>query len=149
MSHIADVKLKVTDLSALRAAVEEAGGIWAEGQQTYNWYGRRVGSDRTTTRPASEDGRCAHAIKLPGVHYEIGVARNGDGTYDLVYDSWGYAGSGHDGYKLEEKFGAGLVGLKQGYGVEVSRRELSRRGYRVTTVRQEDGSVQVRAMGRL
>lgn len=147
MSHVADVQMEVKDLDALKSVVADMGGTFVEGQRTHKWYGRFM-NDWEDTRAAANRrdpktfGKCEHAIKVPGVDYEIGVVKTGDETFDLVYDSWG------SGRGLEAKFGTGLVGLKQGYSVEVTRRELSRKGYRVTTERQQDGSVRIRAAGR-
>jgi hypothetical protein len=137
--------MEVKDLAALKAAVLAAGCQWMEGQTTHKWYGRFM-NDWSDERAASNRrdpktfGKCEHAIKVPGVDYEIGVVRRPDGkSYDLVYDSWG------SGRGLENKFGVGLPLLKQAYGVEVAKKQLTRQGYRVTTQRQDDGSIRLRA----
>ena len=151
MSHVADVQMQIKDLNALRQAVEAAGAVWHEGQTTHRWYGRFL-DDWNDSRAAVNRrdpktfGKCLHAISVPGVNYEIGVVqhRSGEG-FDLVYDNFGSSGQ-HDGQKLEQKFGgAGFPVLRQGYGVELTRRELTRKGYRVVTVPQEDGTIKVKA----
>jgi hypothetical protein len=151
MSHVADVQMQVKDLDALKAVVEESGAVFHEGQKTHRWYGRFM-NDWSDTRAAVNRrdpktfGKCEHAISVPGVTYEIGVVVRQDGEgYDLVYDSFGSSGQ-HDGRKLEQKFGEGLTTLKQGYSVEVSKRELARKGYRVTTTVEQDGSIRVKAV---
>ena len=142
MSHIADVRMQIKDLDALRSAVEELGGTLVLGQQTHRWFGKFLNdwnSDRAAVnrRDSSTFGTCAHAIAFAGIDYEIGVVKDGDG-YELIYDTFG----GH----LENKLGVGLPLLKQGYGVEVTKRQLSRQGYRVTTICNANGSVSVKAV---
>ena len=144
MSHVADVQLEIKDINALKAAVESLGAIFVEGQQTFKWYGEFM-NDWSSNRAASnrhdakDFGKCVHAIKVEGVEYEIGVVKTADG-YSLLYDSWG------PGRGLEEKFGEGMPRIKQAYSTEVSRRELKRKGYRVTTINNADGSVQLKAV---
>lgn len=151
MSHVADVQLQVLDLTALKAAVEAAGCQFIEGQTTHRWYGRFLNDWRderaaVNRRDPATFGKCLHAIKVPGVNYEIGVVEHVSGKgYDLVYDNFGSSGQ-HDGQKLEQKFGgAGLPLLKQGYATSVSRRELARKGYRVTEVKQPNGTIVLKA----
>ena len=145
MSHIADVQMEIKDLNALKAAVESLGAKFVEGQTTFKWYGRFM-NDWASSRAASNRhdpknfGSCQHAIKVDGVQYEVGVVKMPDGSYDILYDSWG------PGEGLERKFGVGMVKLKQSYSTEVSRRELKRKGYRVTTINNADGSVQLKAV---
>ena len=144
MSHVADVQLEIKDLNALKAAVESLGATFVEGQQTFKWFGMFM-NDWNSNRAASNRhdaknfGKCVHVIKVEGVEYEIGVAKTADG-YSLLYDSWG------PGRGLEKKFGVGMPKLKQSYSTEVSRRELKRKGYRVTTINNADGSVQLKAV---
>lgn len=151
MSHVADVQLQVLDLDALKAAVEGVGGIWHEGKTTHRWYGRFLNdwnseAEAVNRRDPETFGKCLHAISFPGVNYEIGVVAHTSGKgYDLVYDNFGSGGS-HDGQLLEKKLGgAGLPAMKQGYAVNLTKRELSRKGYRVALVPQADGSIKVKA----
>lgn len=147
MSHVADVQIKVLDLDALEAAVTEAGAVFVRGKRTFEWFGQFL-NDWSSKRAAvnridpATFGKCEHVIRVPGVSYEIGVVKAADGEgYDLLYDSWG------NGQGLEKKFGVGLPVLKQRYSAEVTKRELARKGYRVTTEPQADGSIRVRATG--
>jgi hypothetical protein len=66
----------------------------------------------------------------------ITVQPNGD--LRMIYDT--YVG------ELDAKLGVGLPMLKQGYGVEVTKRQLSRQGYRVTTISNPNGTVSVKAV---
>tara|TARA_R110000765_G_scaffold76584_1_gene150080 strand:+ start:1785 stop:2246 length:462 start_codon:yes stop_codon:yes gene_type:complete len=151
MSHIADVQMQIKDLDALKSAVEKLGGTLVLGQQTHKWFGKFLNdwnSDRAAVnrRDSSTFGTCDHAIKFDGINYEIGVVGSEAGYYELIYDTFG-AGDEHDGSKLEEALGGeGLPKLKQGYGVEVTRRQLSRQGYRVTTIDNSDGTISVKAV---
>jgi hypothetical protein len=149
MSHIADVQMQIKDLDALRSAVEALGGKLVLGQKTHRWFGQFMNdwsSERAAVnrRDSSTFGSCEHAITVAGINYEIGVVKGADG-YELVYDTYGNS-SVNDGSKLEAKFGVGLTRLKQGYGVEVTRRQLSRQGYRVTTINNANGSISVKAV---
>ena len=149
MSHIADVRMQIKDLDALNVAVEALGGKLLLGQKTHRWYGKFLNdwqSDRAAVnrRDSSTFGTCEHAIKFDGINYEIGVVASTDG-YELIYDAFGSGGT-HDGNKLEGKLGVGLPKLKQGYGVEVTRRQLSRQGYRVTTISNPSGTISVKAV---
>ena len=144
MSHVADVQLQIKDLDALKTAVEALGATFVQGQKSFKWYGRFM-NDWSSQRAASnrhdakDFGKCEHAITVDGVKYEIGVVKTDDG-YSLLYDSWG------PGAGLEKKFGVGMPKLKQSYSTEVSRRELKRKGYRVTTINNADGSVKLKAV---
>ncbi len=150
MSHIADVRMQIKDLDALHLAVKALGGTLVLGQKTHQWYGEFMNdwqSERAAVnrRDSSTFGKCDHAIKFEGINYEIGVVKSSDDCYELIYDTFGCGGK-HDGCKLEEKLGVGLPKLKQAYGVEVTRRQLSRQGYRVTTINNANGSVSVKAV---
>ena len=145
MSHVADVNLHITDLDALETAVREAGGELHRDQRTHRWYGRSVGG-ATSTRDPRTFGKCEHAISFPGIQYQIGVVKHPSGTgFDLAYDNWGNDGQ-HDGQRLEKKIGGPEAPvLRQGYASAVVRRELSRKGYKVSVTRRADGTVRVEA----
>ena len=142
MSHIADVRMEIKDLDALRSAVEALGGKLVLGQKTHRWFGKFLNdwnSDRAAVnrRDSNTFGTCEHAITFKGIDYEIGVVKDGE-SYELIYDTYGGA--------LEQKLGVGLPKLKQGYGVEVTKRQLSRQGYRVTTISYPNGTISVKAV---
>lgn len=149
MSHIGEVQLHIMDLDALELAVTEAGGIFHRGKTDHRWYGRSVGGN-TSRRDPKTFGKCEHAISFPGINYEIGVIKHESGVgFDLAYDNWGSGGSTygqHDGQLLEQRIGgANAPVLRQGYATAVTRRELSKKGYRVSVVRQENGTIRIKA----
>lgn len=140
MSHIETVKVTITDLDAFKAACKAEGAEFATNQKTFRWYGMAVGSGQRTMPPgftAEDFGKCEHAVKLPGVNYEIGVVKlrdKGPTRYTLMYDNWGNAGwGGHDGEKLEEKFGRGLTKLTDAYSLHALQRKARAKGYMTTT----------------
>ena len=146
MSHVADVQLQVTDLAALKQAVEKMGGTFVEGQRTFRWYGRFLNdwaSSRAAVNRISPEnfGKCEHAIRVPGVGYEIGVIKHPSGTgYELIFDQFG------EGKKLEAWLGGENYGrVKQNYGAVVTTRELARKGYRVTTTTTPAGDIRISA----
>lgn len=149
MSHVAAVELQILDIAALKSAVEKAGCQFIEGQTSHKWYGRRIDS-RDTNIKSEDFGKCEHAIRIPGVNYEIGVTRHASGKgYALAFDNFGndQSGRGHDGQRIAAKFGGPeLPALKQGYATSVAKRELARKGYRVTEVRKANGSIVLQAV---
>lgn len=147
MSHVATGKLRVTSLDDLEVAAERCGLRLMRDQHTFKWYGRFMGDSeegRSLAKrlPASEWGKCQHALVVPGDSeaYEIGVVNALDGGegYDLVFDSWG------PGKVLVERAGAGLTKLAEEVGAEAAMRMMARKGYRVTRT-HHDGHVQVTA----
>lgn len=134
MSHVATGKLRVTSLDDLEVAAERCGLRLVRDQHTFKWYGRFMndseeGRSLAKRLPASEWGKCQHALVVPGDTdaYEIGVVKAldcGEG-YDLVFDSWG------PGRTLVAKAGAGLEKLAEEVGAEAAMRMMARKGYRV------------------
>jgi hypothetical protein len=152
MSHVADVQMQINDLSCLKKAVEGMGGTFVEGQKTFTWYGRFLNDWRESGGKIAERaainrvdaanfGKCEHAIKIPGCRYEIGVIKSPDGKgYKLIYDEFG------EGRKLVEWLGGETYGrVKQQYSAQVTKRQLSRQGYRVVTKQLSNGFVKVTA----
>ncbi len=135
MSHVADCNIEVRDLNAFEQAVKALGGELIRGQQTFRWYGRFLNdwqSDRAAVnrRDPATFGKCEHAVKFPGINYEVGLQRNADGSFTPVYDNYGGYGS-HDGQKLERIIGVGGAKLKDEYGCAVTMRMMARKGFRV------------------
>jgi hypothetical protein len=148
MSHIDEIALIIKDLAALKAAVAELGGVWRGGKRTYNWYGRSMGDYPAPEGvPVSELGKCDHAIGLPGVTYEIGVVQKGD-RVRLLFDFFGYDGSGHDGHKLRAHFGDKLTRLSQMYSVHKATREAEALGHSVIRESQPNGVIRLQITGR-
>lgn len=148
MSHITTVALKIKDLNALKSALAEFGAVWCENQQTYKWYGPSVG-DTPLPVGITKDmlGKCSHAIKLPGVNYEIGVVKMPDNTYTLAYDFYDYRPHGHDGGKLLEKFGQGLQKLTQAYACAKVSLEARAKGWMCQKQKLANGSIKLVLQG--
>jgi hypothetical protein len=124
MSHITTIDIEVSNLDALDLAAKELGGLLQRNKTTYNWYG-------ATPQP------CAHAISLPGVHYEVGVCPRPQkpGTYSLNFDPYGSgtsSASRHDGQRVLAAFGEELTKLRQLYGVHTATLAAKKKGYLVT-----------------
>ncbi len=151
MSHITEIKLQVKDLDALKAAAENLGFDFMEGQKTHEWYGQfmddsREGKEFARTRGIGAMGKCEHALRAKDHKhgdYEIGVVKSLDGEgYELSYDSWG------SGRKLEAKAGPKLNTLRREYAVEVAtkaaNKKLRREGFRVQREDLPGGRVRLR-----
>ncbi|EIQ01079.1 hypothetical protein OpiT1DRAFT_05647 [Opitutaceae bacterium TAV1] len=125
MSHVESVSVKITDLNSLKAACARLGVEFLEGRKTYKWYGRSVGDYKLPEGFTAEDlGKCEHAIRVPGVDYEIGVAKAPDGKgYTCLYDFWG------PGEGLLKKFGKGLTKLVDMYSLETLKAKARAKGY--------------------
>lgn len=142
MSHITDVKLKVKDLDGLAEAAGALGLELVRGQKTHAWFGRFMSDSAEGRRVAQERGahtfgKCEHAIRRKDHQqgdYEIGVVAEKDGSYSLLYDTWGHGGS-----RIEQKAGPQLTALRREYSAAVAGRKaratLGRQGW--TTVRQD------------
>lgn len=132
MSHITTIDIEISNLDALDHAAKELGGLLQRNKTTYNWYGSRPNP-------------CAHAISLPGVHYEVGVCANTKkpGTYTLNFDPYGSGNHGrHDGGRVLQAFGDGLKKLKQLYGVHTATLAAKKKGYLVTR-KQVGGTIKL------
>jgi hypothetical protein len=94
----------------------------------------------------SDLGKCDHVIRLPGVHYEVGVvaSRTTTGNYTLA---WDFFGSGknpaHDGLKLKARFGDALVKLQDAYGAQTAMQMLRQKGYTPIRKTLPNGAIQV------
>lgn len=140
MSHIETGTCKILNLEALKAAVKEMGAEFVEGQRTYKWYGRSVGDAPLPAGMRKEDlGKCTHAIKVPGVNYEVGVVKQKDGSYTLAWDSWKDPDRNHDGHKLIEKFGKGMEELSMLYSVHVATMQAWANGWTVQRQKTKSG----------
>ena len=152
MSHITDVKLQVKDLDAVKMVAEILGFEFREGQKTYAWYGRFMNDSDEGRRVVQERGehalgKCDHALRPKvGGGYEIGLVANAEGSYDLLYDSWG------SGQRIEELAGKGLSRIRQEYAVAVTQRRvektMARQGFKMTRETLGDGKVRVRLQRR-
>ncbi len=140
MSHVVEVNLQITSLSALKTAAKRCGLEFAEGKETYRWYGRHVGDYPLPDGfKATDLGKCEHALRVPDKKnaYEIGVVKRRDGQpgYTLLYDF--YCG----GFGLEEKVGKQCSELCQQYAKAVIEETI---GYEFSVTheeRNEDGAL--------
>lgn len=78
MSHFTKCELKITNLAALKAALEELKMKFEYAEE----------NQHVTVRGYRGDTLKA-AIKIDMGQYDIGVVANEHGTYDLVADWWG------------------------------------------------------------
>jgi hypothetical protein len=117
MSHISKIELEVNDLTTLKRACARLGLRFVESQKTFKWFGY-------------EEGRCDHAIKVPGATYEIGVTKKGT-LYELQCDYFDYA--------LSNVIGQNGGLLKQAYAIERTKTEARRKGYSIIEKRTDSG----------
>jgi hypothetical protein len=153
MSHITDARLQVKDLDALDIAADILGFVRLE-QKTHAWYGRMVGDSEEGRTVARERGmaalgKCDFALRQKDHKqgdYEIGVVKEADGTFSLLYDSWG------PGQRIEQKAGRNLSKLRQEYAVAVTQsrvtKTMARQGFRMTRENIGDGRVRLRLQRR-
>lgn len=134
MSHVVAAQVEISDLDALEAACKEMGATLVRNQKTFTWYGRWVGdygqADAAYRNGVkTEDyGKCDHAIRVPGVRYEVGVVKQPNGKFKLVYDFYGNDGH-NDGQQLKAKFGDGCATLIEGYTTHKVLQDAKKRGH--------------------
>ncbi|MFH2059647.1 MAG: DUF1257 domain-containing protein [Pseudomonadota bacterium] len=116
MSHIAKIELEVTDLDSLTKACQQIGLNLVRGKTTFKWY--------------QGNGKCDHAIEVPGASYEIGLVYK-DNKYELQTDFWDKG--------IETAIGKNGGLLKQRYAVERTKSEAVRKGYRVIEKQTDNG----------
>ncbi len=119
--------------------------------QTYHWYGRWM-NDWHTDEAAyklgikPEDyGKCNGGFKLKlkddNNAYEIGVHKHPGGEgYCLVYDLYG-----HKGKALQNVIGDKGQNIKQGYSLALTKKVMSKKGFRVVeTKKLDNGKIQLK-----
>jgi hypothetical protein len=146
MSHVTDLKLVVRDLNALKLAAEALGMELVE-QSTFKWYGTHVGDYPLPAGFTKADmGKCDYAMRIKGNPraYEVGVVKSKTGTgYQMLWDFW------QGGYGLQEAIGKSGEKLKQGYAVQVAKKEMAkfqRDGFRIAQYKRPDGTLVVKAV---
>ena len=124
MSHNEIIDLEVTDLKTLANTAKRLGGELRMGQLTYRWYGRNVG-DYTLPEgvKVSDLGKCEHAIKFPGINYEVGVikSKTQKGAYELLWDFY-------DGQLKSKMGGKNAVAFIQHYTMEKTQQAAMQKG---------------------
>lgn len=133
MSHVTkcDFSILSTDLDAVEQGCHDLGTVeLVRNQTTHRWYGRFVNDSDSGRRYAQEVdpskwGRCEHAIRVIGDPnaYEIGLVRNAEGNFDLVFDSWG------PGQAIVNACGEDLWKLRQNISAAIVEREMARENY--------------------
>jgi len=121
MSHITNIELEIKDLAALKAACNRMGFTFKENQNTCNYY-------------RGQKADCLHAIEVPGAAYEVGVVKNKNGGYSLIWDPFIHGG-------LESALGPAAGKLKQAYGIEKAKLEARKKGFSVYERIKEDGAI--------
>lgn len=117
LSHVAAVLAEIDSIPALEAACNELGLTFVHGQKTWKWFGQWVndyhGQDAAYKHgiDPKEYGKCAHAIKVPGTAYEIGVKQLPNGKYQMIYDFYG------PGRQIVNAIGKGCETLVKHYGL--------------------------------
>lgn len=124
MSHNEIIDLEIGDLKVLASTCKRMGGELKLNQKTYQWYGRNVGDYPLPEGiKASDLGKCEHAIKFPGIQYEVGVikSRTKKGAYEMLWDFYDR--------DLKEKMG-GKTGVTfiQHYTMEKSKMAATQKG---------------------
>lgn len=150
MSHVATIEVEVKSLKALKMACINLGLEFVEGQRTYKWYGKWVndyhGNDAAYKHGIKPEdyGKCDHAIRIPGdtKAYEIGVIRQPNGSYTIVYDFWG------PGRALKSYIGEDGNRLKQEYAIAAAVLAAHAKGMVVQRVNQPNGAVRLIMTGR-
>lgn len=149
MSHITDIKLRITNLDALAAACEALGLELMRGQRAFAWWGTFVGDSRSYGEMTPDKmGKCDHAIRIKGDRpengsggpWEIGVMRSGDG-FSLFYDTYGSAGR-----RLSDRVGQGATLLRQEYAAAVSMQQaqpLTRKGFVASREKLPNGMLRI------
>lgn len=149
MSHVVTVEIIIIDLDALADAARSCGLELVAGQETYRWYGESVGdytaADAVQHAGIAPDGRCAHALRIPGdaKAYEVGVvAVPGRKGYRLAWDHW------NRGYGLSDRIsrhpdGKDMELLTQAYALAAIRRAAARNRQHVVERTMADGSVRM------
>ena len=139
MSHISSSKLRITNIITLRDAVSAlVPGAELVKADEYTWFGYSMGDYVPDGFTKDELGKCEWKIKLPGVKYEIGLAKpKGESGYALLYDHFSAPAFGdqeerHDGMKLLRAFGTGEVkdGLSK-LATEYRHRQLEKEARRM------------------
>ena len=140
MSHITRIEISVKDLQALKQACKDLGLEFVDGQTHYRWFSRFMGDTELPQGMKESDlGKCHHAIRIPNdsTAYELGVRKQKDGSYQLVYDYW------QGGFGLENVIGKGAQKLVQSYAAAVTTNLYKKQGFRVTKSVTKDGAIRL------
>lgn len=162
MSHVAQQKVKVKSLDDLEAAVKRLGGTLHRGQKTIRWYSSGFVDDSSTWKDFfseqeaariarlpkqeriaiinAEMSRADHVVSFPGASYDVGVMKDGDGSYRLRWDQWSGGGG------LHKFIGSDGGKLGQMYAVEAAKRAARRKGFMVKEEAQPNGHIKLKML---
>ena len=136
VSHVTKVDVEIKDLDALDVVCKNRGLQLRRGQTKYAWWGRSVGDYPIPAGMAAADiGKCNHAIHLNSRSFEIGLVKQSDGSYRLVFDFYNQAEllSAVGGQKCE-----GLIG---DYTIETARSAANAQNWPVQD--NSDGTITI------
>lgn len=118
MSHISRIEIEINDLQALKQACKVMGLNFCENKRTFQWY--------------QGQGRCDHAISVPGARYEVGVIAK-DQSFELQWDDWHSGG-------LVQKLGQNACNLRKHYSLERVKNEARKKRYQVNEKKIDNGT---------
>lgn len=145
MSHTTSIKsIKITSLSALRAAVAElnTSGIkcsLVQDAKPRAYFDNQAGM-----------GQADFVIKLDGAAYDIGLYKQSDGSYEARTDFWGGSVERILGAKpraQENAQQAKMGRLFQMYGIHAATETARRQGHSVRRITKADGTVALEITG--
>ena len=127
MSHFTKCEMKMTNLQALKKALEELNLQYTEEQQGQGAVVRGFRGDTLKAAMSIDMGK-----------YDIGVVANQDGTYDLTADWWGVETTkGVSEAEFKDQ-------LSQKYQYHNVKMACEEKGYAVEEeVNEEDGSIRL------
>jgi hypothetical protein len=139
---VPECTIQPDQLDVFAEACVELGAEFMRDQTSFAWFGRWVndyhGADAAyrTIDPATF-GTCAHAVRVPGATYEVGLVKMPDGTFRLMYDNWSGGGG------LHAKLGKQLSGLRRTFATRCAERQLRREGRRTRREIEADGTTTI------
>jgi hypothetical protein len=127
MSHFTKCALKMTNLAAIKKALEDMQHKFTEAEQGQSVTVRGYRGDKLQAAISVDMGR-----------YDVGVVENGDGTYGITADWWGVEttkGVSEDEFRDQ---------LAQKYQYHNVKQACEEKGYTVEEeVNEEDGSIRL------
>lgn len=159
MSHIVKCRTEILDLTALAQAAEDCGMTLNLNKTSYaSYYGMLPGCLHSISVNGGTTNGIVTSSRYNGRNYgdaantyEVGVFAqdNGKPGFKLTYDSYDpgyYDGVKGPGNGLIKATGNALATLRQRYAVNVAKNIARRKGYRVSELKQKDGTVLVQCV---
>ena len=129
MSHITPLtRVEGWDLAVLERMCQENGWEFLRGKKTFRWYGR--------------DGKCDHAIRIPGCRYEIGINVNDKNEVSVgldFFDSQLANAVGEKGWKFEMEYDVAKAKMAADAHNHTYHEETLENGEKVLYVHQGQG----------